>query len=71
MDRNKNTYQGKGNQFADRLAELCKTKPSASAVARDLEINRQQFARYLNGESVPRQSITRKVAAYFDVDPGA
>ena len=40
-------------------------------MARDLEINRQQFARYLNGESVPRQSITRKIAAYFDVDPGA
>ena len=59
------------NQFANRLSELCKTKPSASAVARDLEINRQQFARYLNGESVPRQSIVRKIANYFDVDPGA
>lgn len=54
-----------------RLTELCKTKPSASAVARDLGINRQQFARYLNGESIPRQTINAKIAAYFDVDPGA
>jgi len=61
----------KDNQFAKRLTELCKTKPSASAVARDLGINRQQFARYLNGESIPRQTISRKIAEYFGVDPGS
>jgi len=71
VNRIKNSNHADRNQFANRLSELCKTKASASAVARDLEINRQQFARYLNGESVPRQSIARKIADYFDVDPGA
>ncbi|MGE4612254.1 MAG: hypothetical protein AAED33_12855 [Paracoccaceae bacterium] len=62
--------QSKDSQFAKRLTGLCKTKPSASAVARDLGINRQQFARYLNGESIPRQMINRKIAEYFNIDPG-
>jgi hypothetical protein len=41
-----------------------------SAVARDLDINRQQFARYTSGESLPRQAIHQKIADYFGVDPG-
>lgn len=60
----------KGTHFADRLTELCKTKSSVSAVARDLGINRQQFARYISGESIPRQAINQKIAEYFGVDPG-
>ncbi len=62
--------RAKGTYFADRLTELCNTKPSVSAVARDLGINRQQFARYISGESLPRQAINQKIADYFGVDPG-
>jgi transcriptional regulator with XRE-family HTH domain len=66
------TKQGrtKGTYFAERLTELCKTRPSVSSVARDLDINRQQFARYISGESLPRQAINQKIADYFGVDPG-
>lgn len=60
----------KATYFADRLTELCNTKPSVSSVARDLDINRQQFARYISGESLPRQAINQKIADYFGVDPG-
>ena len=70
MTTSGNGAQSKDNHFAKRLTELCKTRPSASAVARDLGINRQQFARYLNGESIPRQAINRKIAEYFVIDPG-
>jgi transcriptional regulator with XRE-family HTH domain len=62
--------RSRGNHFANRLTELCKTKSSVSAVARDLGINRQQFARYISGESLPRQAIHQKIADYFGVDPG-
>ena len=70
MSKFGNRDLSKDSQFARRLTELCRTKPSASAVARDLGINRQQFARYLNGESIPRQAISRIIAEYFNVDPG-
>ena len=65
-----NQGRTKGTYFADRLTELCKTKPSVSSVARDLDINRQQFARYISGESLPRQAINQKIADYFGVNPG-
>ena len=41
-----------------------------SAVAKDLGINRQQFARYINGTSIPRASLIDQIAQYFDVEPG-
>lgn len=55
--------------FSDRLKELCRTKGSYSEVARDLDINRQQFARYLNGSSRPRDLLVHKMAEYFGVEP--
>lgn len=70
MSRDSIGRQPRGNHFADRLKELCKTKSSVSAVARDLGINRQQFAKYISGESLPRQAIHQKIADYFDVNPG-
>ena len=65
-----NQGRTKGTYFADRLTELCRTRPSVSSVARDLGINRQQFARYISGESLPRQAINQQIADYFGVDPG-
>lgn len=53
--------------FALRLAELCETKSSISEVSRDLNINRQQFARYLSGERRPRHPLQMRIAAYFGV----
>lgn len=56
--------------FGHRLRELSDSKGSYAQIARDLGINRQQFARYLNGTSRPRDALVRKMAAYFDVDLG-
>ena len=56
--------------FGDRLRELSDARGSYSKIARDLGINRQQFARYLNGSSRPRDAIIKKMAEYFDVDTG-
>ncbi len=56
--------------FGERLRELSDLRGPYSKIARDLGINRQQFARYLNGTSRPRDAIVRKRAEYFQVDPG-
>lgn len=53
--------------FADNLRKLCDTRQSISAVCRDLSINRQQFARYLAGRSLPSQANLNKICGYFDV----
>lgn len=54
--------------FAARLKELCRTAPSISQVARDLDINRQQFARYLNGTTMPRPNVVQQIADYFSIE---
>lgn len=56
--------------FGDRLRELSDGRGTYSQIARDLGINRQQFARYLNGSSRPRDALIRKMALYFGVDEG-
>lgn len=56
--------------FGRRLRELSSDRASYSQIARELGINRQQFARYLNGSSMPRDALLRKIAEYFSVDPG-
>lgn len=61
---------GTAKIFSARLRELCQTAPSISKVARDLEINRQQFARYLNGTTMPRENVIRQIGEYFNVEPG-
>jgi len=37
------------------LARLCEGKGSIAAVCRATQINRQQFNRYLSGETVPNK----------------
>lgn len=54
--------------FAERLKELSATKESYSQIARDLGINRQQFAKYIAGTSRPRDGLVQKMANYFEVD---
>ena len=56
--------------FGAHLRALCAQKASASHVARELGINRQQFARYLNGTSIPRAGLIDQIAKYFDISVG-
>lgn len=55
-------------RFAENLRLLCSYVKSVSHVCRHLSINRQQFARYLNGETLPSSHNVRKICDFFGVD---
>ncbi|MDQ2065131.1 helix-turn-helix transcriptional regulator [Xinfangfangia sp. CPCC 101601] len=54
--------------FSTNLRQLCATKPSVSAVCRDVGLNRQQFERYLTGAAMPSAHNLRRLCAYFAVE---
>jgi transcriptional regulator with XRE-family HTH domain len=54
--------------FGQNLRALCRRKPSISSVARDLEVGRVQFGRYLNGTSFPKPDLLDRICRYFNVD---
>lgn len=54
--------------FAQNLRQLCASQPSVSAICRSIGINRQQFERYLTGESMPSAYNLRRICAYFLMD---
>ena len=49
------------------LARLCEGKGSIAAVCRATQINRQQFNRYLSGETVPNKRNREKICRYFGI----
>ena len=53
--------------FPANLRFLCQHRKSASAVARAINVNRQQFEKYLSGRSFPSDNVRHRLAAYFDV----
>lgn len=55
--------------FAMNLMALVNRKPSIAAVCRDLGMNRQQFNKYLSGNSLPSPATLEKLCRYFKVDP--
>lgn len=59
--------QASAANLAFNLARLCKREASIAAVCRGTKINRQQFNRYLAGQSVPSASNRRKICRYFKV----
>lgn len=54
--------------FVNNLKLACSYYPSVSEVARKVVINRQQFMRYLAGESYPSRHNLRKLCDLFGVD---
>jgi transcriptional regulator with XRE-family HTH domain len=54
--------------FASNLRRLVATKTSIAQVCRDLGMNRQQFNKYLSGNTFPAPNTLRKIAEYFAVD---
>ncbi|MER9331051.1 helix-turn-helix transcriptional regulator [Mesorhizobium sp. M0152] len=63
--------------LAANLRRLCKGHASVSAVCRELGINRTQFERYLQGQTVPNKATAKLICDYFRVgeaelyqDPG-
>jgi transcriptional regulator with XRE-family HTH domain len=49
------------------LVRLCEGKGSIAAVCRATQINRQQFSRYLSGETVPNKRNREKICRYFGI----
>ncbi|MEH6577189.1 MAG: helix-turn-helix transcriptional regulator [Amphritea sp.] len=54
--------------FADNLRLLCNYKKSISEVCRELEVNRQQFNKYLSGKTTPSGNNLRRICDYFGVE---
>lgn len=52
------------------LAFLCSYHPSIAAVCRRLEINRQQFNKYLSGQTWPSRRNMRRICDFFGVSEG-
>ncbi|TCT41077.1 helix-turn-helix domain-containing protein [Martelella mediterranea] len=55
----------KNQIFSDNLRSACETFPSIAAICRDIGINRQQFNRYLAGETRPSPYNLGRIARYF------
>ena len=53
--------------FAANLRFLCAQERSVSQVCREIGINRQQFARYLDGRARPSAHNLWRICRYFDV----
>lgn len=54
--------------FGANLRQLSAAYPSISELARQLEVNRTQFNRYLSGESFPRPDVLDRICSFFGVD---
>lgn len=55
------------NNFNANLKLLCSFEHSVSDACRAMEINRQQFSKYLSGSSSPSSRNIRKICDYFQV----
>lgn len=54
--------------LADNLRLLCSYKKSISEVCRELDINRQQFNKYLSGKTSPSGNNLRRICDYFGIE---
>ncbi|WP_395661954.1 helix-turn-helix domain-containing protein [Aestuariivirga sp.] len=55
------------SDFAKNLRTLSERSRSVSELCRELRINRQQFARYLSGSSMPSVYNRRRLAEHFGI----
>ncbi|WP_373503201.1 helix-turn-helix domain-containing protein [Aestuariivirga sp.] len=57
--------------FAENLMALCMRHGSIASVCRGINMNRQQFNKYLSGSALPSPATMEKICSFFDVDPEA
>lgn len=55
-------------RFSENLRLLCSSEPSYAHVAREIGVNRQQFNDYINGRSLPNETIIKNLLKYFEID---
>ena len=56
------------SNFSNNLQFLCSYEKSVSTLCRNININRQQFNKYLKGISTPSSYNLRKICNYFHID---
>jgi transcriptional regulator with XRE-family HTH domain len=54
--------------FATNLRDHCAKYESIAFVCRKIDINRQQFNKYLSGQSIPNQRTLKKIATFFEIN---
>ena len=54
--------------FGANLRKLCESQRSIASVAKELDVNRIQFTRFLNGEAYPKPAVLKRIVEYFGVD---
>jgi transcriptional regulator with XRE-family HTH domain len=55
--------------FSENLLALCTRHGSIASVCRLLDMNRQQFNKYLSGSSLPSPATLERICKFFRVDP--
>ncbi|RWR07130.1 transcriptional regulator [Paenirhodobacter populi] len=53
--------------YAANLRRACNTRPSVALICREISINRQQFNRYLSGQTMPSRHNGERISQYFGV----
>lgn len=61
----------KNPAFVANLKFACSTQRSVSLICREIGINRQQFNRYISGETLPSSYNLGRIAAFFSMDAQA
>ena len=65
----RNTRQGvMGNDFSENLRLLAGYYPSIAEVCRRIGLNRQQFNKYLSGQTRPSRHTLRRICDFFGVE---
>lgn len=64
MDRQQDLVHVSAN-----LLHLAKLFDSVSEFCRKLDINRQQFNKYVGGQHLPAQKVLQKIARFFSIEP--
>ena len=59
---------GQNKQLAANLRLMCNRYTSIADICRQIKINRQQFNKYLSGQSSPSLHNLHRIAEFFGVD---
>jgi transcriptional regulator with XRE-family HTH domain len=59
-----------GDDFGRNLRLLCAQHPSVADVCRQLGVNRQQFNKYLSGQTRPSPVNLRRICGFFEIEEG-
>jgi transcriptional regulator with XRE-family HTH domain len=62
------SLQSTNDIFSMNFSELMSRGHSIASLSRDLDIQRTQLCRFLNGQSIPRPDALLRICRFFDVD---